>query len=118
MLNDVTSRLARRIFVVYEHRLFYDILRNILGAANIAGAASRRDMPLTSMVRTIHDLNADVVIIEAQANESTAWHLLLAAPDVQRLLVLDLERGEAKRFQARSISIESVEDLLPIVGLG
>ena len=100
------------VFIVYEHRLFGDILSNLLGETNIVGTVGRPEAPLNTIVDQINGARPSVVILEADANGNTAWHLLLSSGEPRRVVVLDMERGVVRDYGVRTSAIDSLDELL------
>jgi chemotaxis response regulator CheB len=104
-----------RVFIVYEHRLFTEILSNVLGSENIVGTVGRADTPLTAMVEAINGARPNVVILESEANGNNAWHILLASGGAIRVIVFDMERGLIRDYSVKTSAIDTLEELLNFI---
>jgi len=82
-----------RVFIVYEHKLFKDILANVLGQESIVGAAERVAGPFEATIEAIRSIGPDVVILEVEADGNNAWRILLASGEARRVVVLDMDKG-------------------------
>ncbi len=100
------------VFILYEHRLFSDIMSNILGEDNVVGAVGRPETPLSAVVEEIGRTRPSIVIVEADANGSSAWHITLASGEPRRVVVLDVERGVIRDYAVRTTTVDSVDELL------
>ena len=105
------------VFIVYEHRLFNDILSKVLGGETVIGAVERAATPLSAIVEAINSAHPDVVLIESDANGNIAWHIVLASGEVSRVLVLDIDKGLIRDYEARTSAIDTMEELLVIMGI-
>jgi hypothetical protein len=105
-----------RIFVIYEHQLFNDIMKSVLGEEAITAAAERSETPLNTITDAIKRIRPNVVLIESEANGNMAWHVLLAAAEARRVIVLDIDRGVVREHTVRSVGIETIDDLVTLVG--
>lgn len=105
-----------RVFIIYEHRLFSDILCNVLSEHNVVGTIGRPTIPLAAIVEAMNNAHPDVVILEAEANGNSAWHVLLAGGEARRVVVLDMERGVVRDYGVRRTAIDTLEELLLFIG--
>ena len=101
-----------RVFVIYERRLFNDILASILGSENLVSAIERASSPLTSIVEQINSVRPNIVILESEADGNTVWHILLASTAVKRLILLDLDKGIIREYGVQTYAVSTLKDLL------
>jgi hypothetical protein len=113
----VLERRVPGVFIIYQNRLFHDILRGVLRPESVVGAAA---LPAVSLGRLLQDLaraRPDVVIIEKEADGDTAGRVLSAGWTLARVVVLDLEGGLAREYRVRSIAVRDLEELTRELGL-
>jgi len=104
-----------KAFVVYENRLFNDIIASVLGRENIIQAVERATSPLDAIVEGINSARPSVIIIEAEADGNTAWHVLLAGGEARRVVTFDMERGLIREYGVRTSAIDTLEELLAVI---
>jgi len=105
-----------RVFIVYEHKLFKDILANVLGQESIVGAAERVAGPFEATIEAIRSIGPDVVILEVEADGNNAWRILLASGEARRVVVLDMDKGLIHEYAMRTSAIRTIEELSALIG--
>ena len=105
-----------RVFVVYEHRLFHDILINSLANHTIVGSVARPTATLNTIIEAISESRANVVVLEGVADLNTAWRIVLEAEEHRRVILLDMERGVAQDYFTRTTALDALDDLSLLIG--
>jgi hypothetical protein len=106
-----------RVFILYEHRLFHDILVNALASHTVVGSVGRRTTAVAGVIEALDRSHANLVIIEGAAdNGNAAWPIALAGSQRRRVILLDMERGVARDLFTRTTAIDTLEDLAHLLG--
>jgi hypothetical protein len=100
-----------RVFIIYEHRLFHDILVNALSGHSVVGALGRPAAPLDSIIDALNSTHANVVVLEGSADGNMAWHIVLAGKEQRRVITLNMERGVAQDYFTRTTAIDTLSEL-------
>ena len=105
-----------RFFIVYEHRLFAEIMLTILGQSAVKGLKSRQEASASEIVEAINEARPSVVVLEQAANGNSVWQILLSAGRANRVVVLDIERGLLRDYNVKAVEVSSLDDLHSLLG--
>jgi DNA-binding NarL/FixJ family response regulator len=108
--------ITRRVFVIWAHPLFLEVLRRILSDPALEWAGASSDYGAAS--REVAELKPDTVVIEEREGDNTTreiLEILESADSIVRVIRLSLNENQLSVYQREQRTVGRAEELLHLV---
>jgi DNA-binding NarL/FixJ family response regulator len=107
---------AHRVFVIWNHPLFYESIRLFLQQTNVecVGACQHMDKAIP-LINTLHP---DTILVEETENDDTSARVieLIETSSINvRIFRLNMNNNELKIYRREQITVMQADDLIHLI---